>query len=62
MKSESEIISEYEQQMDALMGTEDIVHRKADELLIRLLEDIGLAEVSAAWQRVEIRNGKFWYD
>ena len=56
------IIAEYVEKMDQLSGGDpESDHVRADEFLIRVLEDLGYAEISSAWQRVEIRCGGFWY-
>jgi len=62
VKSDKEIIAEYVAKLDAIGdGDKEAAHIQADKLLIAALEDYGLAHLSSAWQRVQIRCKGFWY-
>ena len=56
------IVEKYVAKMDALEGDDtESDHASADDYLIKVLEDLGLAELSSAWQRVHNRCHGFWY-
>jgi hypothetical protein len=62
MKSNKEIIAEYVVKMDSMdTGDVESAHAEADDALIKVLEDLGWADLSSAWQRVELRCKGFWY-
>ena len=42
-------------------GDAEDAHEKADEILLTLLRQIGLGEVSQAWSLVNRECGGFWY-
>ena len=59
---DKDAIEKYVKVLDELDGLDtEGDHLEADTILIIALEALGLAELSSAWQRVELRSGGFWY-
>lgn len=56
--SESEAIHRLD---DIAAGDTERSHIKADEILLNFLRDNGFAKVADAYERVENREGGFWY-
>jgi hypothetical protein len=62
MKNDKDIVGVWVGELDKIdRGDTEIAHISADECLIKALEELGLADLSSAWERVSERSGGFWY-
>ena len=62
MVMDKELIDAYTEKMDAIDHADvECAHAKADDLLISVLKELGLSDVSEPWIGVRDRCRGFWY-